>query len=200
LQAKQAPLRLALLRHGRTAWNAERRIQGRRDEPLSETGRAALAGRRLPPEFAGWRAVTSPLRRARETAALLGLADATPEPRLVEMDWGRWEGRTLAELRALPDMAAREAAGLDFRPDGGESPREVQARALAFLRDCAAAGAPTIGITHKGVIRAVLALATGWTMEGEAPVRLRWDRLHLFALASDGTPRVERLNIELAGP
>jgi probable phosphoglycerate mutase len=55
-------------------------------------------------------------------------------------------------------------------------------------------------ITHKGVIRAVLALATGWTMEDEAPVRLRWDRLHLFALGADGTPRVERLNIELVGP
>jgi probable phosphoglycerate mutase len=144
--------------------------------------------------------VTSPLLRARETAALLGLEDATPEPRLAEMDWGRWEGRTLAELRALPGMAAREAAGLDFRPDGGESPREVQARALDFLRDCAAAGAPTLAVTHKGVIRAVLALATGWTMQGEAPVRLRWDRLHVFALGADGTPRVERLNVELAGP
>jgi probable phosphoglycerate mutase len=57
-----------------------------------------------------------------------------------------------------------------------------------------------VAVSHKGVIRAVLALATGWTMEGDAPVRLRWDRLHLFALDTDGTPRVARLNIELVGP
>jgi broad specificity phosphatase PhoE len=45
------------------------------------------------------RIVTSPLSRCVQTAALLGASDATREPRIIEMDWGEWEGRTLAELR-----------------------------------------------------------------------------------------------------
>jgi broad specificity phosphatase PhoE len=189
---------VALLRHGATAWNEEGRLQGRRDEPLSPAGRAVTAWR-LPPEFAGWRWATSPLRRARETASLLGAESVVADPRLVEMDWGEWEGRTLAELRAMvPDMAAREAAGLDFRPDGGETPREVQTRVLGFLRDCTAGGVPTVAVTHKGVIRAMLALSSGWTMRGKPPARLRWDAIHLFALDAAGRPRIERLNVGLA--
>ena len=66
--------------------------------------------------------------------ALLGL-DPRPEPRLVEMAWGEWEGRRLADLRAeLGDaMIENEARGLDFRPPGGESPRDVQERLKPLL-------------------------------------------------------------------
>ena len=62
------------------------------------------------------------------------------EPRLVEMDWGDYEGYTLAELRAARgvDLAANEARGLDFRPPGGESPRDVQARLAPLLAEIAA--------------------------------------------------------------
>jgi broad specificity phosphatase PhoE len=197
-------IRVAFLRHAATAWNAERRLQGRRDLPLSADGRAAVAGWWLPEEVAGWRWTTSPLVRARETAALLGFPEAAAEPLLIEMDWGGWEGRTVAALRSAlgPAMAAAEAKGLDLRPPGGETPREVRERVRRFFRKTAAAAAesgPTVAVTHKGVIRAALALATGWDMRSEPPVRLRWDALHLFAVATDGTPSVDRLNISLAG-
>jgi probable phosphoglycerate mutase len=87
------------------------------------------------------------------------------------MDWGAWEGRTLADLRAEAPaaMAANEARGLDFRPQGGESPREVRARLEPLLAEFQG---DVICVTHKGVIRAALSLATGWDMTSKPPVRL----------------------------
>jgi len=185
---------LALLRHADTAWSAEGRIQGRSDQPLSDAGRAALAGRALPAACRGMRVVTSPLARCVETAALLGAPRAAREPLIAEMSWGEWEGRRLAELRAELGEAMREneARGLDFRPAGGESPREVLARVSQWL---SLLGEPTLAITHRGVIRAVLAAATGWDMLGAAPAKLDWSAFHLFRLDAGGGPRVERLNV-----
>ncbi len=191
---------LAILRHGPTAWTETRRIQGRTDTTLSDTGRAAVRAWRLPPDIAGFEPVSSPLLRARETAALLGIAAFRIEPRLIEMDYGTWEGRGLAELRAEHGhlFADWEARGLDFRAPGGESPREVQARLIPWLAEVGA-GNPTLAIAHKGVIRALYALATGWPMVGKPPAKLREPMAHLFAIAPDGTPRVRALNLPLAG-
>ena len=194
--------RLALIRHAATAYNEERRMQGGRDVPLSAAGRAAASRWRIPPALAGADWLTSPLARARETARLLGAANAAIEPRLVEMNWGRWEGCTIAELRAGlgAAMAENEALGLDFRPEGGESPREVQARIVPWLAEIAARGRPVCAVTHKGVIRAVFALASGWGMTGKPPARLDWSAAQLFTLAADGAPAVEQLNLALAAP
>ena len=191
-------IRLLLLRHGPTDWNAARRLQGRSDIPLSPAGREAVRRRAVPPRFRGFRWLTSPLRRARETATLLGVA-AEPEPALTEMDFGRWEGRTLAAVRADdPDgTAANEAAGLDFRPPGGESPREVRARLGILGRRLLADGRDTAAVSHKVVIRAALALATGWDMTGKPPVRLDWGAAHLFLLDGSGHWALERANIPL---
>lgn len=190
---------LAVIRHGRTDWNEAGRIQGRTDTPLSDAGRAALIGRRPPPALAGHAWVASPLARAVETARLLSGADPETEPRLAEMGWGDWEGQRLADLRAAlgAEMARMEARGLDFRPPGGESPRDVQDRLRPWLRAVAAAGRPRIAVTHKGVIRALLALASGWDMTGKPPARLDWTRVHVFHLAADGRPAVGDLNLPL---
>ena len=188
---------LALLRHAETAWSAEGRIQGCRDIPLSEAGRASLASFALPEACRGMRVVTSPLVRCVETACLLGAQEAVCDPRLVEMHWGNWEGRVLAELRTElgAEMRENEARGWDFRPAGGESPREVWARIRPWLAEVAAAGEPTLAITHRGVIRSVLATATGWDMRGPPPAKLDWGAVHLFSLADDGTPSVQALNV-----
>ena len=190
---------LALIRHGATAWNEAGRIQGHADIPLSERGRQSLAGRGLPHELESAAWVSSPLRRAAETARLLGAGAVRIEPRLIEMDWGAWEGRTLAQLRAElgPAMRANEDRGLDFTPPGGESPRMVQARIASWLREVADTSAPTVAVTHKGVIRAVFALAVDWDMIGKLPARLEWMRAHVFALDNDGVPRVGCLNLPL---
>lgn len=187
---------LALIRHAPTAWNEAKRLQGRRDPPLASN---AACGWQLPADLNGFEWMTSPLRRARDTAAILGIPEPIIEPRLTEMDWGEWEGATLAELRAGlgTEMVRLEAKGLDLRPSGGETPREVQTRLAPLLCEIAAARRPTGAITHKGVIRAVLALATGWDMRGKPPYRLDWAAVHLFWLNAAGQPTVEHPNLPL---
>lgn len=187
---------LALIRHMPTVWNRDGRLQGRRDTPLDL---AAVPDWRLPPELAGYRFLSSPLGRARDTAERLGVMPQL-DPRLTEMSWGKWEGRTLAELRAgFADIDELEAQGLEFRAPGGESPRDVQARVAPLLAEIAAAGQPTAVITHKGVIRAVFAWAAGWDMLGKPPHKLSWSAAHLFRLDPEGRPAIERLNISLDG-
>lgn len=191
--------RLVFIRHGPTSWNAEGRIQGRTDVALSPEGVAEVTRWCLPHEFRAYRWFASPLLRAVQTARLLGAIEVTLEPALGEMRWGAWEGRRLEEIRAEDPsgIADIEARGLDFAPPGGESPRQVRARLAPFLAKRAAEGAPAIAVTHKGVIRALYALATKWPMLGKPPDRLDWSSAHLFRLAPDGTPSVERLNVAL---
>ena len=190
---------IAFVRHGPTEWNAAGRIQGQRDVPLSEQGRAKVAQWRIPPQYqhAVW--VSSPLSRAKETAHLMGCTSPKIEPRLMEMDWGEWEGCTLSDLRSEPGTGMRlnEQRGLDFRPDGGESPRQVRQRLQAWFRNIAAEGQPHVAITHKGVIRAALSLATGWGMTDDPPYRLRWDCAHVFKLDGEGQISVGEVNVPL---
>ena len=185
---------LATLRHGDTAWSAEGRIQGRSDVPLSDAGRRALQNVQLPRICADMRIITSPLARCVETAALLGAPQAEREPRIAEMSWGHWEGRRLAELRAELGAAMHdnEAQGWDFRPDGGESPRDVLARVRGWLAELSL---PTLAITHRGVIRALYAAAAGWDLRGKPPAKLDWSAVQLFQLGADGAPAIERLNL-----
>ena len=186
----------ALIRHMPTSWNAAGRLQGGEDVPVDSVTAPKW---QMPPELAQFRWLTSPLRRARDTARLLGIPEPAIEPRLSEMRWGAWEGETLAGLRDRlgAEMAVAEAAGLDLRPPGGESPREVQARVRPLLAEIAQSGRPTAAVTHKGVIRAVLALATGWDMRDKPPHRLDWSAAHLFRLDKSGEPRIARLNVAL---
>jgi broad specificity phosphatase PhoE len=181
--------RLALLRHAETAWSRDGRIQGRKDLPLLDNISISL-----PDACRGMRVVTSPLARCWQTAALIGAPHASREPRISEMSWGDWEGETLAALRARlgDEMRANEARGLDFRPANGESPREVMNRVKSWLQEVAV---PTLAVTHRGVIRAILAEATGWDMRGKPPARLEWDAVHLFMLDAEGRPSIERLNV-----
>jgi probable phosphoglycerate mutase len=120
-----ARTRLILVRHGATAHSAEHRFSGRNDLPLNEDGRAqaaALAARRFGNIAA---VVTSPLRRARETAEVL--ADAlgmrpTVADAFTELDFGAFEGLTLAELRErFPAELAAWLASPDTAPPDGES-------------------------------------------------------------------------------
>ncbi len=193
---------LLLIRHGPTEWNAIGRVQGSTDVPLSPEGRAFVGTLAVPAEFADYDWVTSPLARATETARILGAEAPKREPRLAEMHWGEWEGETLDALRARygDAMIENETRGLDFRAPGGESPRDVQARLSAWTAEVAARGRPTIATAHKGVIRAMLALATDWDMIGKPPLRLDFKAAQLFTLDAAGSPAVARINIDLGAP
>jgi probable phosphoglycerate mutase len=209
-------IRIALLRHAPTAWNLARRMQGRTDIPLSPEGRAAAATWRLPDLGAdfgpggvaasGW--FSSPLARCRETAELMlrsmGCSMEIPltvDRRLIERGFGDWEGETLEGLRARhgAEMAAWEAQGWDFRPPGGESPRDVLQRSMELLQEMLQQGRSMVCVTHRSVIRAIHARACGWDMLGRPPEKLAEGCVHLFRLDAAGL-EVERLNLPLAAP
>ncbi len=189
---------IAFIRHGPTDWNEVHRLQGLADNPLSAAGTAKVAAWRLPDEFRDWDWVASPLTRAQQTARALGIAFRV-EQQVREMDWGAWEGHTREELIARYGDAFhdRAAKGLDLRPDGGETPREVRGRVAGWIAATAERGRPAGAVAHQGIIRAALSLATGWEMVGKPPVKMDWAAVHVFAAGRDGTLHVERLNISL---
>jgi broad specificity phosphatase PhoE len=190
-------VRVCLIRHASTSWNEAGRIQGQTDVPLSTLGRAQAFAWRLPEGFAAAECLTSPLMRAKETAALLGFANPVEDPRLVEMAWGRFEGRVLGELRSELGAGMRdlESAGVDFCPPGGESPRLVSERLAACLRTLSATERDHVLVTHKGVLRASLILALGWDMLGKPPVRYEPERALIYGLLPSG-----KLVFEAAAP
>jgi len=130
-----------LVRHGETAFNRERRIQGHVDSPLTELGlrQARAVGRLLRDlirEPAGWRVISSPLGRAKATAdivaAKLGGLPVELDDRLKEMSWGPYDGRLRAELEAEhPETFGR--TGWAFDAGSGESFEEVAARVGDWL-------------------------------------------------------------------
>ena len=191
---------LALIRHGETAWNKKRRMQGHADIPLTDEGRQKLATLCVPDTLKIARWYTSPLSRARETAQCLGIDGALADRRLIETDWGHWQGKTIAQLREElgNDFLENEAKGLDFRPPGGESPRDVIHRLAPFLAEVADSRLPSGAVTHKGVIRAVLSMAYDWDMTVKAPVALTWQCVHLFEVRPGGKIHPVQMNMPLA--
>ena len=133
---------IALIRHGPTDWNAEHRLQGRADRPLSDEGRAKVSGWKVPAAYKSYDWVASPLSRAQQTAELLALNILRLEPGIVEMDWGDWEGHTRTELDEIygDEVSKRAALGLDLRPHNGESPRDVRDRVADWARTIANSG------------------------------------------------------------
>lgn len=128
--------RVLLLRHGRTAWNAERRFQGQADPPLDDVGRSQAY--EVAPLIAAVRPnllISSDSARAMQTAAVVGEAaglDVRAEARLRERGLGHWEGLTREEVAVkYPDEYADWCAGRDVSRRGGESRHGVADRALA---------------------------------------------------------------------
>jgi len=151
--------RLILVRHGQSTHNAQARLQGQADPPLSAAGRAEAE--RLRPALARFdedRVVTSDLQRASQTAELLGYPGARRDPRLREIDVGAWQGRPLADFPAGPETAWR---GGPLKADDGESWADLQARVGAALDELVAAGGPWLVVCHGGVVRAALSHVTG---------------------------------------
>ncbi len=192
-------MKLALLRHGPTAWNVAGRIQGHIDMPLSSAGAAEMAGLRLPDTLAPQRVFSSPMLRARQTAQALGFGDPILDARLMEQNWGRWEGLTREEIIARDGADCYVRAGANrggaFRPPGGESTQGVLDRVAAFLRDVAAGDGNAVAVTHLGVLRAAYTLATGWTMDAPMPPGLDVSRILVLELTPGGGSVIVELNM-----
>lgn len=184
--------RLALIRHGHTEWNRAGRIQGRTDIPLDEDARRHLAGLKLPDPWNAASVVSSPLSRAVETAELISGKTPVHESPLMEMDWGAWEGQEGRKLLADPTSDYRhiEDWGWAYRPPGGESPGDVRARLKPWTN---ALETDTVAVCHIGIMRVLLAEATGWSFSGPAPFKIKRDRLYVLERGAsswswDGTP------------
>lgn len=177
-------IRLALLRHGHTAWNRAGRIQGRSDIPLDDAARAELRGYALPAEWKQAMLWSSSLMRAAETALLVAGHPPRTSPELTEMNWGDWEGLRGADLKADPSSGFRdiESWGWDYRPPGGETPEEVWSRIAPWLSGLTQ---DALAVCHIGVMRMILARAHGWDFNGPAPFRIKRNRL--FVVEVDET-------------
>ena len=187
------------IRHGQTQWNKEKKLQGRTNIPLNQQGIDQISAYKLPAKFADLTWFCSPLLRARETAELLGV-NAASENLLIEMNWGQWEGFTLKQLQQKDPIgfAQAEALGIDLMPADGESPRLVGERISHWAQQLAMTSlSQQLGcISHKGVIRAVYAMATDWNMKSKAADKLDYHCAQHFCFDGE-TWSVGQLNIPL---
>ena len=130
--------RLVLIRHGSTAWSKSGQHTGLTDVPLLPEGEDdARALRGVLGDYNFVMVRCSPLHRARRTAELAGLADPIIDERLVEWDYGGYEGRTTVEIRA--ELGRRWTVFEDGVIPGqtpGETVEQVAARASTVLADC----------------------------------------------------------------
>lgn len=153
---------IAFVRHGQTAMNREGRIQGRVDPRLSELGlaqAAALAGSFTRPRPA--RVISSPLQRARETAAAIATPHALQveqDERLIELDYGEWDGASLRDIS--PDTWAAWRADVDFAPPGGESLADVTGRMRSFIDDTLS-DELVVAVSHVSPIKLAVCIALG---------------------------------------
>lgn len=184
--------RFSLLRHAPTEWNRAGRIQGHADSPLTPEGSAMATawGHRLHrPGF--HRIIASDLGRTRQTAALINQAMGCPlslDPRLREIDWGTWTGRSLSALREQdPDrLREMENRGWAFQPPGGERRDVLYRRARAALMAAAHTwpGEWILVVTHEGVLKCLLYGMMGRHFLPEEPPLLK--TRHLHTLICDG--------------
>lgn len=175
------PSELWLIRHGETEWSLSGAHTGRTDLPLTAHGREeAKHIERILARRSFSLVLTSPLERARETCALAGYGDAAqPDPNLLEWDYGEYEGRTTAQIRAA---APHWSLWNDGVP-GGEKIEQVGARADAVIQRALQAGGDVALFAHGHILRI---LTARWL--GQPPRDAR-----LYAL---GTASLSRLGYE----
>ncbi|WP_271008123.1 histidine phosphatase family protein [Paucibacter sp. B51] len=180
--------RVLAIRHGETAWNRDKRIQGQLDVPLNETGRAQA--QRLGEVLAGESVdvvYSSDLGRARETAAAAAAALGQPvhlDPGLRERSFGVFQGQTWQEIaERWPDHSERwRRRDPDFGAEGGETLQEFYARSVSAV-ECVLqrhAGQTVLIVTHGGVLDCLYRAATRlplqaprtWTLGNAAINRL----------------------------
>ncbi len=182
-------VRFNLIRHGKTRWNLEKRIQGEADVPLSTEGRLQVASwcaclDKIPLDLI----LSSPMARARATAEILGQhlgLTVVMAEQLREQAFGRWQGKRIDDIRqASPGTVEfQESLGWQFCPPEGEPRHGVLKRSLAALEEAATRlkGRRILVVTHNGVIRSLVYHALGRAfLPGEKGV-IRDEHLHQFS-------------------
>lgn len=191
-----------LLRHGQTAFNAERRMQGHMDTPLNARGvqQAAAMGallRGLIPDAEGWRIVASPLTRAQDTANAVGRALGLPvetDRRLIEVTVGAWEGRLLDEVAAEEPELFKSRQWF-FHAPGGETYDQMAGRIGAWLDDLPPErDRKVIAVCHGVTSRVLRGLYLGMTAHDALQQDVPQDAIYRLAGGA-----LERLDCEPVG-
>lgn len=167
---------ILVLRHGQTVWNREGRHQGQGNSPLTEKGEGQardMGGilKRLGVD-SRYAAFVSPLGRAMQTADLalpqVGLT-ARPEPRIMEVAFGDYEGKTLDEIALDHPHYARlmeeDPLGAHFATPGGETFADMEARCRAFLDELTG---PSVLVCHGITSRVLRGIWLGLDLPGMA--------------------------------
>lgn len=152
-------MRLLLVRHGQSEWNASRRLQGQADIALSEEGRRQADALRPTIEaIAPDRAISSDLARVRETAERIGAKQATFTSDLREIDVGDWTGKPIEAIIAADAEAYAGWRAGTHAPPGGEIWSDFVARVGgAIERERSSRPCHTLlAVCHGGVIRALI--------------------------------------------
>jgi probable phosphoglycerate mutase len=184
-------VRLVLVRHGETAWTRSGQHTSRTDIPLTEAGErdaAALAGPLA--AFDVTRVLSSPRARASETCRLAGFgARMEVDPDLVEWDYGDYEGRTTADIRA-------ERPGWtlwDVAPPGGETAEEVGRRCDRVIAATAVGDGDVILFSHGHLLRVLAARWIGLPPGGGRHLALSPGSISVLGHERE-TPVLERWN------
>ncbi|MBI4151387.1 histidine phosphatase family protein [Candidatus Woesearchaeota archaeon] len=198
-------MRLIVVRHGETDWNAQDRLQGQIDIPLNDCGRKQaqrLAGQLMSEPISI--AFSSDLERAVDTArSILQYHPSVPmnyTSQLRERSYGKYEGRTLAEMKSVIDNSG--SPFYLFRPDGGESFVDLQQRALSFYGSLRESYSPetVLIVTHGGFIQSLLVgldggnESWGWSFEQRQRYRHQNTGYSILQVEKDGTHRYEAFN------
>lgn len=195
------PTILLLLRHGQTPLSNQRRFAGRGDIPLTKQGfgQAARAAKRLSRSGADV-VISSPLRRCRDTAALVADAARAPlviEEDFAEADFGEWEGLTFAEAGdRWPDQLADWMASPDAAPPGGESFAMVALRVLSGLDRLLAAyrHQTVVVVSHVTPIKTLVCRALLAPPEAMFRMNLEVSSLSRIDLFDNGASLLRSLN------
>ena len=191
-----------LLRHGQTAFNAERRMQGHMDTPLNARGvqQAAAMGallRGLIPDPAGWRIVASPLMRAHDTARAVGQAlglEVETDRRLIEVTVGEWEGRLLDDVAAEEPELFKSRQWF-FHAPGGETYDQMAGRIGAWLGELPAErDRKVIAVCHGVTSRVLRGLYLGLSAHDALQQDVPQDAIYRMAGGA-----LERLDCEPVG-
>ena len=187
-----------LVRHGQTEFNAQGRLQGHVDSPLTEQGvaQAKAFGQtlaRLLDQGSAWQIVSSPLGRAYATAGhigqVLGTRNIETDPRLIELSWGDWDGRLRSELQTEhPD--AFNASGWAFRTQMGETYEAVCQRMRHWLDSLPAeADRRVIAVSHGIAGRVLRGVYAGLSREKVVTQPVPQDAI--FALSNGTITRID---------
>lgn len=164
MTTSEAQTVFGLIRHGKTEWNQQKRIQGTSDSPLTPEGRKDLKTWLPVLQSYKWnRIIASPLPRVLQTVEILNSKLSLPvevDHNLREQDWGSWEGLTLAQIKAdHPDELQKQInAGWNFTPPAGESRKKVLQRVEQSLHLSAEkwSGQALLIISHQSVMKCIL--------------------------------------------